>query len=63
MAEGGVVGPTLKRVGDRLENGYIFAHLKDPYREMPDAVEPNYTLTDEEAIAITHYLMSCRSKK
>ncbi len=63
MAEGGVVGPTLKRVGDRLENGYIFTHLKDPYREMPDAVEPNYTLTDEEAIAITHYLMSCRSKK
>ncbi|MHC4183223.1 MAG: c-type cytochrome [Planctomycetota bacterium] len=63
ISGGGVVGPNLKRVGDRLENGYIFAHLKDPHLEMPDAVEPNYTLTDEEATAITHYLMSCISKK
>ena len=63
ISGGGVVGPNLKRVGDRLENGYIFSHLKDPHLEMPDAVEPNYTLTDEEATAITHYLMSCISKK
>jgi mono/diheme cytochrome c family protein len=63
ISSGGVVGPNLKRVGDRLENGYIFSHLKDPHLEMPDAVEPNYTLTDEEATAITHYLMSCISKK
>lgn len=60
---GGVVGPNLKRVGDRLENGYIFSHLKDPHHETPDAVEPNYNLTDEEAIAITHFLMSCKSKE
>ena len=60
---GGVVGPNLKRVGDRLENGFIFFHLKDPHHETPDAVEPNYNLTDEEATAITHFLMSCKSKK
>ncbi|ODS34814.1 MAG: putative (tetraheme) protein [Candidatus Scalindua rubra] len=60
---GGNVGPNLKRVGDRLENGYIFFHLKDPHREIPDAVEPNYNLTDEEAIAITHFLISCRNKE
>jgi mono/diheme cytochrome c family protein len=63
ISSGGVVGPNLKRVGERLENGYIFSHLKDPHREMPDAVEPNYTLTDEEATAITHYLISCVSEK
>jgi mono/diheme cytochrome c family protein len=63
ISDGGVVGPNLKRVGDRLENGYIFSHLKDPHMEMPDAVEPNYELTDEEATAITHYLMSCISGK
>jgi len=63
ISGGGVVGPTLKRVGDRLENGFIFFHLKDPHHETPDAVEPNYNLSDEEATAIMHYLMSCISKK
>ncbi len=63
ISGGGVVGPNLKRVGDRLENGYIFAHLKNPQLEMHDAVEPNYVLTDEEATSIMHYLMSCVSEK
>ncbi len=63
ISDGGVVGPNLQRVGDRLENGFIFYHLKDPHLEVPDAVEPNYNLTDEEAIAITHFLMSCQSKE
>jgi cytochrome c2 len=63
IRSGGVVGPNLQKVGDRLENGFIFYHLKDPHLERPDAVEPNYNLTDEEATAITHFLMSCKSKK
>jgi mono/diheme cytochrome c family protein len=63
IASGGIVGPNLKRVGDRLENGFIFFHLKDPHHETPDAVEPNYNLTDEEATALTHFLMSCKSKE
>ncbi|GJQ58312.1 MAG: hypothetical protein SCALA701_11130 [Candidatus Scalindua sp.] len=60
ISEGGIVGPTLKRVGDRLENGFIFYHLKNPHLEIPDGIEPNYQLSDEEALAITHYLMSCK---
>ncbi len=60
---GGIVGPNLKRVGDRMENGFIFFHLKDPHHETPDAVEPNYNLSDEEATALTHYLMSCKDGK
>jgi mono/diheme cytochrome c family protein len=60
---GGIVGPNLKRVGDRMENGFIFFHLKDPHHETPDAVEPDYNLSDEEATALTHYLMSCIDKK
>ncbi len=63
ISAGGIVGPNLKRVGDRLENGFIFFHLKDPHHETPDAVEPNYNLTDEEATALTHFLMSCKSEK
>ncbi len=60
ISSGGIVGPNMKRVGDRLENGFIFFHLKDPHHETPDAVEPNYNLSDEEATALTHYLMSCK---
>jgi cytochrome c2 len=63
ISEGGIVGPNLKRVGDRMENGFIFFHLKDPHHEVPDAIEPNYNLSDEEATALTHYLMSCKDKK
>ena len=63
IASGGIVGPNLKRVGDSLENGFIYFHLKDPHHETPDAVEPNYNLTDEEATALTHFLMSCKSKE
>lgn len=63
ISEGGIVGPNLKRVGDRMENGFIFFHLKDPHHEVPDAIEPNYNLSDEEATALTHYMMSCKDEK
>jgi len=63
ISEGGIVGPNLKRVGDRMESGFIFFHLKNPHHEVPDAIEPNYNLSDEEATALTHYLMSCIDKK
>lgn len=63
ISSGGIVGPNLKRVGDRMENGFIFFHLKDPHHETPDAVEPDYNLSDEEATALTHYLMSCKDDK
>ncbi|MDR4505970.1 MAG: c-type cytochrome [Candidatus Scalindua sp.] len=63
IQEGGIVGPTLKRVGDRLENGFIYHHLKNPHLEVPDGVEPNFQFSDEEAVAITNYLMSCKDKE
>jgi len=63
IESGGIVGPTLKRVGDRLENGFIFHHLKNPHLEVPDGVEPNFQLSDDEAIAITNYLMLCKDKE
>ncbi len=63
ISSGGIVGPNMKRVGDRLENGFIFFHLKDPHHETPDSIEPNYNLSDDEATALTHYLMSCKDDK
>lgn len=58
--EGGAVGPELSYVGDRLEPEYIFLHLKDPNSAVPFSPEPNYGLSDEEALALTHFLMSRR---
>ena len=63
IESGGIVGPTLKRVGDRLENGFMYYHLKNPNLEVADGVEPNFQLSDEEAIAITRYLMLCKDKE
>jgi mono/diheme cytochrome c family protein len=54
---GGALGPTLTAVGDRLTSGYVFAHLKDARRFVPDIVEPAYGFSDERAILITKFLM------
>ncbi|MGR3318766.1 MAG: c-type cytochrome [Candidatus Anammoxibacter sp.] len=55
---GGVVGPNLNQAGTRLEPGYILFHIKDPQMANPGAVEPNFGLTDEEAMSITHFLLT-----
>jgi mono/diheme cytochrome c family protein len=54
--EGGALGPDLTYVGDRLETGYIYFHLKNPHQINPYTVEPDYDLSDAEAKALTHFL-------
>lgn len=56
--DGGVVGPSLNQAGTRLEPGFIMFHLKNPQLANPGAVEPNFGLTDEEAMSVTHFLMT-----
>lgn len=58
---GGVVGPNLATVGDRLRRGYLWFHLKNPHRVNPYAPEPDYGLSDEEARFLAVYL-STRKK-
>ena len=55
---GGYVGPPLDRIGQRLYSGYIFAYLKNPQRFKPGGLEPDNHLSDEEARALTAYLVS-----
>ncbi len=59
-AEGGAVGPVLGDAGDRLENGYIFAYLRNPGAFRPEAPEPNYALTEGEAIFLTKFLSTLK---
>ena len=62
-AEGGAVGPVLSDAGDRLENGYIYAYLMNPRRFRPDAPEPDYGLSKEEATLLTKFLSSLKETK
>ncbi len=55
---GGVVGPDLHAVGDRLKPGYIWYHLKDPHAVNPYSAEPDYGLADDEATALEAYLLT-----
>lgn len=59
---GGVIGPNFGRVGDRLEPGYIYSHLKDPQHAGLDTAEPRYNLTDEEITNLVHFLLTYTEK-
>lgn len=55
---GGAVGPSLTKVGKRLTPGYIYVHLKNPRRFVPNNMEPDYGLSDEDALSLTSYLVN-----
>ncbi len=69
--EGGDIGPNLTTqvpefpvgtwVGDKLRAEWIFQWLKDPQSLVPDALEPNLGLSDQEVADLTAYLMSLKN--
>ncbi|MBI4596036.1 MAG: c-type cytochrome [Candidatus Tectomicrobia bacterium] len=56
--KGGKVGPEVSRLGKRLDGDWIYAYLKNPQLLIKGAMMPNYALTDEEARALTEYLLN-----
>ncbi len=54
----GYIGPTLTTVGARLNASWIFHYLKDPQALRPGTIEPNQQIGDEDARALTAFLMS-----
>lgn len=60
---GGVVGPNLATVGDRLRPAYIHHHLKNPQQVNPQFVEPNFGLSDDELKALVGFLADHVQKK
>lgn len=61
---GGYVGPSFTEgafVGEKLKAGWIFKWLKNSRAMMPEVLEPNYDLADQEAWALTAYLMSIKT--
>ncbi len=59
-ADKGYIGPTLTQVGSRLTPGWVYAWLKNPQALRPGTAEPNQNLSDEDARALTAFLMSLK---
>lgn len=58
--EGGI---ELSLEGKHRSPDWHFAHLKDPQALVPDSQMPNFGLSDEEAKALTVYLLSLRKEE
>jgi len=54
----GYVGPTLSGVGVRMNAEWIFEWLKNPQALRPGTMEPNWKMSDEDARALTAFLMA-----
>jgi len=68
---GGDVGPSLTTqvpefphgtwVGDKLRGGWIYQWLKNPQALLPETIEPNLNLSDQEARDLTAFLLSVKN--
>ena len=54
----GYIGPTLTHVGSRLTAAWIYQWLKNPQALRPGTGEPNRAMSDEDARALTAFLIS-----
>ena len=54
----GYVGPTLTHVGSRLTAAWIYQWMKNPESLRTGTAEPNRAMNDEDARALTAFLMS-----
>jgi mono/diheme cytochrome c family protein len=53
----GYIGPTLTEVGSRLNAEWIYLWLKNPQLLRPGTIEPNRGMSDDDARALTAFLM------
>ena len=54
----GYIGPTLTHVGSRLTAAWIYGWMKDPQTLRPGTQEPKRNMSDDDARALTAFLMS-----
>jgi len=62
-ADKGYIGPTLTQVGSRLTAAWIFQWMKNPQTLRPGTIEPNRGMSDEDARALTAFLISQKGGK
>jgi len=54
----GYIGPTLTHVGSRLTAAWVYSWMKDPAALRPGTLEPKRNMSDEDARALTAFLVS-----
>jgi mono/diheme cytochrome c family protein len=59
----GYIGPTMTHVGSRLTAAWIYQWMRDPQSLRPGTIEPNRAMSDEDARALTAFLMSQKGKE
>ena len=69
--KGGDVGPSFTTqvpefpqgtwVGDKLRPEWVYQWVKDPQALVPDTLDPNMGLSDQEALDLTKHVMSLRN--
>jgi cytochrome c1 len=52
----------LTQVGSRLTAAWIYSWLKNPQSLRPGTAEPNQNMSDEDARALTAFLMSLKGQ-
>ncbi len=57
----GYIGPSLTHVGSRLTAAWIYQWMKNPQALRPGTIEPNRGMSDEDARALTAFLISQKS--
>ena len=57
----GYIGPALAGTGKRFNAAWVYHWMKDPQALRPGTLEPNQHMTDDEAKALTAFLMSLKS--
>ena len=51
-------GPALDRVGDKVNETWLYNWVKNPTKYFPESYMPDLRLTDQEAADVTAYLMT-----
>lgn len=60
--KGGKTGPDLANVGKRRDAQWIFRHFKNPKEFSPKTIMPKFGFTDNEARALTLFVLSLTDK-
>lgn len=59
---GGAVGPELTRIRERLKPAWLLAWIENSRALMSNVPEPQYSVTDEEARSLAHFLTQAANK-
>jgi mono/diheme cytochrome c family protein len=58
--EGGIVGPDLSSVSERLQPGFVYEMVRDPSRIVPETVMPKVNMSPATLALIANYLVQQR---